>query len=120
MDILAALDEMKSMKHAIDLCSVSLFSRPKKTRRRGMNLAIRALYKDKYVKRIHDEDIEDDEDDFGPGSSSADIKRQKTTHTGGPGKPTDSLTKASLPDSSDTQGGVRATERSEIAVQMLY
>ncbi|GAA0169516.1 hypothetical protein LIER_23982 [Lithospermum erythrorhizon] len=70
--------------------------------------AIRSRYKgliDKYVKIICDEDIEDDQGDFGPGSSSADIKRRKITFTIGPGKPTDSLTKASLLDSSDTQAG---------------
>ncbi|KAL4596123.1 hypothetical protein ACB092_12G141500 [Castanea dentata] len=115
MDIIAALDEMKSMKsrHAtvsvdamLEALQRTAVEKEKKLEEEDEAL-IKSIFqssKQDYVRRIRDEDLDDDEDmiplSSGNGKTSGhDLKRRKSSEEP-PGNPTDSLTKATLVDSS--------------------
>ncbi|XP_015933617.1 uncharacterized protein LOC107459842 [Arachis duranensis] len=118
MDILAALDEMKSMKsrHAtvtVDEMLAAL-QRTSDDKEKRLEEEDEALIKsvvfhnsNDYVRRVRDEDIEEEEEvaqlsNGHVGTSSSSPKRQKPSKEP-PGKATDALTKVSL-DESGKQG----------------
>ncbi|KAL6201944.1 hypothetical protein ACLB2K_025656 [Fragaria x ananassa] len=130
MDILAALDEMKSMKsrHAtvsVDemLTALQHTVAHKEERIEEEDQAILksiVFHNSKdYVRRIHDDDLDDDDDEdlLEPFRSNGETsnhpsKRQKLTQDNS--KPTDSLTKTSIFESSSSRGKQNGSEDSKI------
>ncbi|RVW88684.1 Coiled-coil domain-containing protein 94-like [Vitis vinifera] len=119
MDILAALDEMKSMRsrHAtvtvdemLEALQNTAEQKEKKLEEEDEALIKSIVFhgSENFVRRIHDEDFDDDDnDDVNPTSngetSSDNFKRRKVAEEL-PSKPTDSLTKASSFDRPNKKG----------------
>ncbi|KAH7571966.1 hypothetical protein JRO89_XS04G0176000 [Xanthoceras sorbifolium] len=110
MDILAALDEMKSMRVVIFLWFFNAFvfrlnSRHATVSVDAMLEALQSTATEKkrqeIIKRLPDEDSDDGED---PISKKGKLSEEV------PSKPTDSLTEASVLDSSSSSNGEKSTE----------
>ncbi|KAL6220446.1 hypothetical protein ACLB2K_008202 [Fragaria x ananassa] len=118
MDIRAALDEMKSMKsrHAtvsVDEMLTALQNTVAHKEEERMVKEDEAIIKSivfrnskDYVRRIHDDDLDDDEDLLKAA------KRQKLNQDNS--KPTDALTKISIFDSSSSRGKQNGSQDSNI------
>ncbi|KAL6224769.1 hypothetical protein ACLB2K_003624 [Fragaria x ananassa] len=118
MDIRAALDEMKSMKsrHAtvsVDEMLTALQNTVAHKEEERMVEEDEAIIKSivfrnskNYVRRIHDDDLDDDEDLLKAA------KRQKLNQDNS--KPTDALTKISIFDSSSSRGKQNGSQDSNI------
>ncbi|XP_048425823.1 splicing factor YJU2 isoform X2 [Pyrus x bretschneideri] len=98
MDVMAALDEMKSMKE----------KRIEEEDEAVIKSIVFHNSKD-YIKRIHDEDLDDEEDMIEPlsGNGETSVKRKKLTH-GLPDNSTDWLTNSSISDRGNRNGSEAA------------
>ncbi|KAH7519537.1 uncharacterized protein LOC107423714 [Ziziphus jujuba] len=119
MDVMAALDEMKSMKsrHAtvsvdsmLEALQRSAADKDKKLEEEDEALIKSVVFHNSkdYVRRINDEDLDDEEEDLvqrssSNGETSSGIFKKRKVSQELTGKPTDSLTNASFPDSSSNK-----------------
>ncbi|CAA2998317.1 Hypothetical predicted protein, partial [Olea europaea subsp. europaea] len=108
MDILATLDEMKSMKCNAMLEALQRSNEAKERKLEEEDEAlIKVVFKPTVIRRIDDEDIDDEEYfpmfPFNKEGTSADhSKRRKVSEK--PYNPTDSLTNGTVLDSSSSKG----------------